>query len=100
MTALEEQLVVHGDLADLGAQPLDLVIALVRRPALQRPLAASEKLLAPVGQRRRRDPELTREAIQRLPTQEAQDRLRLPARREAAGLAPAVSVQWRRRARE
>src|SRR6266852_2056678 len=100
MAALEEQFIVHRDLADLGAQPLDLVVALVRRPALQGRLAPSEKLLSPVGQRRRRDPELSREAVQRLAAEQAQERLRLPPRRETAGLAPAVSVSRRGRARE
>src|ERR1700752_3055962 len=100
MAPLEQQLVVHRDLAHLGAQALDLVVALVRGPALQRRLAAGEELLAPVGQRRRGHSELTRQAIERLPAQQAQERVRLAARREPSRLTPAVGVGWCRRARE
>ena len=41
MAPLEEQLVIHRDLADLGAQALDLLVPLVGGAALQRRLAAA-----------------------------------------------------------
>jgi hypothetical protein len=91
-----EQLVVHRDLADLGPQPLDLVVPLVGGPALQRPLAPRQELLAPLRPRRRRHPELARHTVERLAPQQAQDRLRLPPRREAPGLAVAVTDPRRR----
>src|SRR5437870_11751148 len=100
MASVEQQLVVHRDLADLGAQALDLVVALIGRPALQRRLATSEKLLAPLRERRRRHPELARQAVERLAPQHPEDRVRLPARRKASWLAPALSGSCRRRARQ
>jgi hypothetical protein len=97
MAPIQEQLVVHRDLADLGPQPLDLGIPLVGRPALQRALPARQELLPPLRQRRRRHPELARHAVERLAAQQAQDRLRLPPRREAPRLPSAVRARGRRR---
>src|SRR5262245_36817730 len=37
MAPLEEELVVHRDLPDLGPQPLDLLVAVIRRPTLEGP---------------------------------------------------------------
>ena len=47
---LEQQLVVHGQLADLGPQPGDLVVPVVGRPALQRGLAAGQEVVPPAGE--------------------------------------------------
>src|SRR5215813_14651094 len=96
MAPFEEQLVTHGDLADLGAQPLDLLIALVRGPALQRALASGEEVFPPLGERGRRHAQLARQGVERLAAQYAQDHLGLAPRREAARLAPAVSAGRRR----
>src|SRR5882724_1702164 len=60
-------------------------------------LAARQELLPPLGQRRRRHPELARCAVERLAPKQPEDRLRLPARREAPRLPTAVSGRRARR---
>jgi hypothetical protein len=44
---LEQEFVVHGQLADLAPQPGDLVIPLVGRPALEGGLAAGQEVVPP-----------------------------------------------------
>ena len=81
-----------------GPQPLELVVALVRRPTLERGLAARQELLPPVGQGPGRHSELARQAVERLAAQHTENRLRLPAGREPPRLAQPIGV--RRRARK
>src|SRR5262249_30203661 len=59
--ALEQQLVVHGQLADLGAQPGDLIVATVSRPALEGGLAGGQEVVTPAGEGGGGDAQLTRE---------------------------------------
>ena len=98
MASVQEPLIVHRDLADLGPQALDLLVPLVGGPTLQRRLAARQKVLSPLGQRRRRHPELAGDPIERLAPQQPEDRLRLPSRREAPRLAHPVRLRGGRRA--
>src|SRR5439155_22538441 len=46
-----QQLVVHGQLADLGPKPGDLVVPVVGPPALKRGLATGQEVIAPAGER-------------------------------------------------
>jgi hypothetical protein len=47
---LEQQLVVHSQLADLAPQPGDLLVAVIGRSALQGALAAGQEVVAPASQ--------------------------------------------------
>jgi hypothetical protein len=96
MAPLEEQFVIHRNLTDLGAQAVDLVIAVVGGPALDRRLAAGQELLPPVSHRRRGHPARAREAVERLTTQQPENHLGLAARREPPRLTPSVGIRWRR----
>ena len=72
-----EQLVLHEQLADLGVQPLVLLIPGIRRPALQAGLARGQKLIPPLRGPRRRDPQLPRHGLEILSAQQTQHRLAL-----------------------
>ena len=85
--ALEQQLVVHGQLADLGPQPGDLVVPVVGRPALQRGLAAGQEVVPPAGEGGGGDAELTGEEFQVLAAEEPEDGRGLALGGEAATLA-------------
>ena len=89
--ALEQQLVVHRDRADLGLQAADLVVAVVGRPALERGLTGGEEALTPLRQRRSGHPELARERVELLAVQQPQHRLCLASRREATALPPRLA---------
>jgi hypothetical protein len=55
---LVQQLDVHGQLANLGPQPGDIVVPVVGRPALQRGLTTGQEVIAPAGERGGGDAEL------------------------------------------
>jgi hypothetical protein len=50
LAAPEPQPIVHGQLADLGPQPGDLLIAVIDRSSFQRGLAAGQEVIAPSRQ--------------------------------------------------
>jgi hypothetical protein len=56
---LGQQLIVHGQLADLGPQAGDLIIPFVGRPALQCRLATGQEVVPPAGEGGGGDPELS-----------------------------------------
>src|SRR5262249_16882018 len=68
-----QKLVVHGELADLGPQPGDLVVPVVRRSALRRGLAAGQEVFSPAGEGGEGDPELARDEFQVFAAEEAED---------------------------
>src|SRR5262249_6977373 len=84
---LGQQLVVHGQLADLGPQPDDLLIAVIDGSALQGGLAAGQKVIAPAGEGGGGDTQFAGEEFQALPTEETEDGGGLARGREAAALA-------------
>jgi predicted nucleic acid-binding protein len=84
---LESPFVVHGQLADLGPQPGDLLVAIVDRPALQRGLTAGQEVVAPAGEGGGGDAQLAGEEFQALAPEEAEDGCGLARGREAAALA-------------
>ena len=69
-----EPLVLHEPLADLGVQPLVLLIPGIRRAALQPRLARGQELVTPVGGPRRRDPQCPRHRLETLAPQQAEYR--------------------------
>src|SRR3954465_7817164 len=71
----------HGQLADLRLQAPDLGIPRIRRPALERGLAAGEERVAPAARRGGRPPEPARDRLQALPPQQPQHRVLLAPRR-------------------
>src|SRR5262249_17309272 len=87
LAALGQQLVVHGQLADLGPQPSDLVVAIIGRSALEGGLAAGQEVVPPAGQGGGGDAQLTGEEFEALGAEEAEDGGGLARGREAAALA-------------
>ena len=69
-----EQLVLHEQLADLGVQPLVLLIPGIRRAALQPRLARSQELVTPLRGPRRRDPQFPRHRLEIFAPQQAEYR--------------------------
>src|SRR5262245_23491798 len=84
--ALEQQLVIHGQLADLGPQPGDLVIPVVGRSALQSGLAADQEVVAPVGEGRGGDAKFAGDEFQVFAPEQAEDGSGLALGGEAAAL--------------
>src|ERR1039458_7515608 len=66
-----EQFVVHGDLAHLGFQPGDLIVALIALAFLQGRRRAGERSVPPFGQFGHGDIRFTSDQIQRLAAQQA-----------------------------
>src|SRR6516162_9979207 len=85
--ALEQQLIIHGQLADLGPQPGDLLVAVIGRSALEGGLAAGQEIVAPAGEGGGGDAQLAGEQFQALAAEEAEDGGGLARGREAAPLA-------------
>jgi hypothetical protein len=83
---LEQQLVVHGELTDLGPQPGDLLVAVIGRSALEGGLAAGQEVVAPAGEGSGGDAQLTGEEFEGLTAEEAEDGGGLARGREAAAL--------------
>ena len=69
-----EQLVLHEQLADLGVQPLVLLIPGIRRAALQPRLTRGQELGTPLRGPRRRDPQFPRHRLEILAAQQAEYR--------------------------
>ena len=69
-----EQLVLHEQLADLGVQPLVLLIQGIRRAALQPRLTRGQELVTPLRGPRRRDPQFPRHRLEILAPQQAEYR--------------------------
>src|SRR5262245_41978475 len=85
--ALKQQLIVPGQLADLGPQSGDLLVAVIGRPALQGGLSAGREVIAPTGEGGGGDAQFAGEQFQALAAEEAEDGVALPRGREAAALA-------------
>jgi hypothetical protein len=83
-----EQFVVHGDLAHLGFQPGDLVVAVIAFAFFQGRSRACERTLAPLGQPGDRDIRLPRHQFQRLAAQQSRDNRHLALNRKALGAIP------------
>ena len=92
--ALEQQLVVHGELTDLGPQLGDLLVAVIGRSALEGGLAAGQEVIAPTGEGGGRDTQLAGEEFQALAAVEAEDGSGLARDREAALLAGIRGVRY------
>src|SRR5262249_44679544 len=82
--ALRQKFVVHGQLADLGPKPGDLLVPIVGRPALERGLAAGQEVLPPARERGGSEAQFTREPFEVLAAEEAEDGAGLARGREAA----------------
>jgi hypothetical protein len=84
---LEQQLVVHGQLADLSPQPGDLLVAIIDRSALQSGLAACQEIVTPAGEGGGGDAEFAGEKFQVFSSEKSEDGGGLALGREAAALA-------------
>src|SRR5262249_47037885 len=85
--ALEQQLVIHGQLADLGLQPGDLLIAVIDRSALEGGLAGGQEVVAPAGEGGGGDSQFAGGEVQGLTAEEAGGGGGLARGREAATFA-------------
>ena len=84
-----EQFVLHQQLTDLGLQPTIVFVPGIRRPALQAGLARGQKLITPLRNPRRRDPQLPRHGLEILSAQQTQHRFALaPGRKPSPTAAP------------
>jgi hypothetical protein len=70
--ALEQQLVVHGQVADLGSHRSDFLAAVIGQPTLQGGLAVGQELVAPAGEGGGGDAQLAGEEFQALAEEEAE----------------------------
>jgi hypothetical protein len=78
---------VHGQPADLGPQPGDLLVALVGRPTLLGGLAPGQEVVAPAGEGGGGDTQFAGDELQVLAAEAAEDGGGLARSREAAALA-------------
>jgi hypothetical protein len=69
MAALPHELVLHGDLPDLGLQASHLLITPIGRSTLERGLPGLKEAVSPLGQRGRCDTQLSREDVELLTSQ-------------------------------
>ena len=83
-----EQLVVHGDLADLGFQPGDLIVAVIAFTFFQCGSRACERTLASPAEPRDRDIRLPRYQFQRLAPQQPGDNRHLALNGKTLGAIP------------
>ena len=80
---LLEQFDGHYLIANLGLEILNEIIALVRIAHLDSTLSTGKKIIAPLGELRWRDGELSTERIEGLPAQDSQDDIPLATARPA-----------------
>ena len=81
---LLEQFDGHCLIANLGLEILNEIIALIRIAHLDSTLSASKKIIAPLGELRWRDGELSTERIEGLPAQDSQNDIPLATARPAS----------------